>query len=151
MFKFSKTLICNTKNNKIIHNITTFNKYLTSTVEVRKVQNTQSESNESNDYSNNTTPSKVSSQTVNRATNSASNNMVAAAFASLKINEPLKSNNIPTPQTDQRLATATNVNDLLSISSGSGVSRRHALQVLGLMLLDETSLLLLFIVRLCPY
>lgn len=58
------------------------------------------------------------------------NNMVAAAFASLK--SPDTGIDIRTPFTDGKISNAQNVNELLSISEGNGVSRRHALKVLFL-------------------
>lgn len=54
------------------------------------------------------------------------NALVSAAFASLRNENPL--NDIKTPFTDGRISKATTVGELLSISEGSGVSRRHALK-----------------------
>lgn len=54
------------------------------------------------------------------------NSLVAAAFASLKEDTV---GEIRTPFTDTRIAKAATVGELLSISDGSGVSRRHALKV----------------------
>lgn len=57
------------------------------------------------------------------------NRIVEAAFAALH-----DENQISTPSTDDKLAKATTVNQLLSVSEGSGVSRRLALRVMGLIL-----------------
>lgn len=56
-----------------------------------------------------------------------SNSMVTAAFAALKSNS--NEEEIVTPQTDAKLKNAKSVKDLLSISNGIGVSRKHALNV----------------------
>lgn len=53
------------------------------------------------------------------------NLLVNAAFASLQ-NE---NSQIKTPSTDDKLGTAKTVDELLSVSEGNGVSRRHALKV----------------------
>lgn len=53
------------------------------------------------------------------------NRLVDAAFASLQ-NE---NSQIKTPSTDDKLAKAKSVDELLSVSGGNGVSRRHALKV----------------------
>ena len=58
------------------------------------------------------------------------NRMVAAAFASLKPISKLEAE-ISTPVTDEKITKATNVNELLAISEGSGISRRHALKVVS--------------------
>lgn len=52
------------------------------------------------------------------------NRIIQAAFASLH-----EGNQISTPATDDKLSKATTVDELLSVSVGSGVSRRHALRV----------------------
>ncbi|XP_064213833.1 FAST kinase domain-containing protein 4 isoform X1 [Tribolium castaneum] len=52
------------------------------------------------------------------------NNMVAAVFASLQ-------NEVKTPLTDDKISKASDINELLSISEGSGVSRKHALKVVS--------------------
>lgn len=126
MLKLYKTIICNSKSNKVIHNVTSIKNYLSSTVEVRKVQNLQSESNDIND---DTTSTNIKSNLrQNKNLNISNSNMVAAAFASLKTNST-NMKEIPTPVTDNRITEASTVNELLSICQGSGVSRRHALQV----------------------
>lgn len=56
--------------------------------------------------------------------------IVAAAFAALKP-ENADIDNIRTPLTDEKLAGAKTVNQLLDISTGSGISRRHALKVVS--------------------
>lgn len=57
------------------------------------------------------------------------NTMVAAAFASLKSDSKSSDPEISTPLTDRRITNATTIDQLLSISDGTGVSRRHALKV----------------------
>lgn len=57
------------------------------------------------------------------------NTMVSAAFASLKSDGKGSDQEISTPLTDLRITNATTINQLLSISDGTGVSRRHALKV----------------------
>ncbi|XP_050499186.1 FAST kinase domain-containing protein 4 [Diabrotica virgifera virgifera] len=57
--------------------------------------------------------------------------MVAAAFASLNSEEVNSA--IKTPQTDGKLSKATNIEELLSVSEGTGVSRRHALKVVSIL------------------
>lgn len=64
---------------------------------------------------------------VNKFLLKSSNAMVTAAFASINADDD--SNEIKTPQTDAKLASAKSVNDILSISDGVGVSRKHALKV----------------------
>jgi hypothetical protein len=55
------------------------------------------------------------------------NSMVAAVFASLRpSNQDME---IKTPLTDDKISKATNIDELLSISEGTGISRRHALKV----------------------
>ncbi|KAL3270783.1 hypothetical protein HHI36_021307 [Cryptolaemus montrouzieri] len=59
--------------------------------------------------------------------------IVAAAFASLH-NKPIEDEiQINTPNTDQRVANATTVEQLLSISDGEGVSRRLALKIVSVL------------------
>ncbi|KAF2900520.1 hypothetical protein ILUMI_05669 [Ignelater luminosus] len=59
------------------------------------------------------------------------NALVSAAFASLRSENPLS--DIKTPFTDGRISKATTADELLSISEGSGVSRRHALKVVSIL------------------
>lgn len=54
--------------------------------------------------------------------------MIKSVFASIELKD--KSSDIETPLTDQKLDNATTVDELLSVSEGSGVSRKHALKVL---------------------
>lgn len=64
------------------------------------------------------------------------NQMVAAAFASLQddaLLSTVESTEAKTPFTDRRITEAKTVNDLLSISEGSGVSRKHALKVVSIL------------------
>lgn len=53
--------------------------------------------------------------------------MVAAAFEALKSDVDLME--IKTPKTDERVLKAQTIDELLLISEGTGVSRRHALKV----------------------
>lgn len=62
-----------------------------------------------------TAPGKINSQ------------MVAAAFEALKSDVDIME--IKTPKTDERVLKAQSINELLSISEGTGISRRHALKV----------------------
>lgn len=55
------------------------------------------------------------------------NKIVEAAFASLQSKTQKKE--IETPFTDSKIANAKNIEELLSVSEGNGVSRRHALKV----------------------
>lgn len=55
------------------------------------------------------------------------NSMVAAAFAALQ--DDSATHEIQTPRTDERVLNAKSVNELFSISEGSGISRKHALKV----------------------
>jgi len=59
------------------------------------------------------------------------NNLVAAAFASL--NDANQRLDVETPFTDEKISKAQNVDDLLTISNGAGVSRRHALKVVSIL------------------
>lgn len=54
--------------------------------------------------------------------------MIKSVFASIELKD--KSGDIETPLTDQKLENSTTVDELLSVSVGSGVSRKHALKVL---------------------
>lgn len=64
------------------------------------------------------------------------NPKVAAAFATLELDK--KKAIIETPFTDRRIQEAKDVNELLSISNGVGITRRHALKVVSV-LADWTS------------
>ncbi|CAH1176904.1 unnamed protein product [Phaedon cochleariae] len=57
------------------------------------------------------------------------NSMVAAVFDSLKG----ENSQIKTPQTDSKLVEATTVGELLTVTDGNGVSRRHALKVVSIL------------------
>lgn len=63
---------------------------------------------------------------VSKKINTRQSGIVAAAFASL---QKETTHIIKTPSTDDKLYKAKSVNELLSISEGNGVSRRHALKV----------------------
>lgn len=57
--------------------------------------------------------------------------MIKSVFASLELKD--KSSDIETPLTDQKMENATTVDELLSLSAGSGVSRKHALKVVSIL------------------
>lgn len=57
----------------------------------------------------------------------ANRSMVAAAFAALQADK--NGVEIQTPRTDERVQQAKTVDELLAISEGSGISRKHALKV----------------------
>nr|XP_022919922.1 FAST kinase domain-containing protein 3, mitochondrial [Onthophagus taurus]XP_022919923.1 FAST kinase domain-containing protein 3, mitochondrial [Onthophagus taurus] len=73
----------------------------------------------------NVTQEPTTSETIKRR-----NGIVAAAFASLKTAEVTEIN---TPHTDKRIMSATNIEELLSISNGTGISRKHALKVVSVL------------------
>lgn len=122
MFKFyQKLIIQQSKGISRIPSLVCYNGFASSTAaEVNNV-NSQSFSEEEN------RPQLKHSKT---------HNMVRAAFASIH----LEDNNweIRTPATDDKIKNAKSINDLLSISDGTGVSRRHALKVVSV-LSDWTS------------
>ncbi|XP_044764184.1 FAST kinase domain-containing protein 4 [Coccinella septempunctata] len=64
--------------------------------------------------------------------------IVAAAFASLNKDSNKIEVEINTPHTDNKISNATNVDELLSVSNGEGVSRRLALKIVSV-LADWTS------------
>lgn len=55
------------------------------------------------------------------------NRMIKTVFASIALED--SDNGIHTPFTDSKLLNAKSVDELLSISEGSGVSRKHAMKV----------------------
>lgn len=59
------------------------------------------------------------------------NHMVAAAFAALR--SETTTIEIQTPKTDEKVLKAQTVDELLSISEGTGISRRHALKVVSVL------------------
>ncbi|XP_060524160.1 uncharacterized protein LOC132700689 [Cylas formicarius] len=68
---------------------------------------------------------------IEKITNPKRNNLVSVAFASLRTEQALSA--ISTPFTDQKIKKSQTVDDLLSISVGSGTSRRHALKVVSVL------------------
>lgn len=127
MFKISRTLISSSKTNKVLHGFLKCNNFSSSTVEVRKLQHLSSESNDSNEVQS-VTKTNVIVEPRRKIRNANNNNIVAAAFASLKLSNSC-AEEIATPKTDSRITKASSVNELLSLSEGNGTSRRHALQV----------------------
>lgn len=59
--------------------------------------------------------------------------IVTAVFASLGKDNKNYATEISTPHTDQRISNATNVEELLSVSNGQGVSRRIALKIVSVL------------------
>lgn len=102
------------QNTKITANYQNFNRLCLSTISSVELKNVPE----------NNTSAVTSTRTKN--TGEVRNNMVAAVFASLQ-NET--QSHIETPQTDSRISSAGTVNELLSISDGSFISRKHALKV----------------------
>lgn len=78
-----------------------------------------------------TTTQEVKSTETGSFTLKSSNAIVTAAFAALKTEDD--GVEIKTPQTDAKLTNAQSVNDLLAISEGVGVSRKHALKVMSVL------------------
>lgn len=105
MLKIGQILLNNLKSNKSL-NIARYDIYLKSTIAEVKVSEVQDEQQ--------LKPRK------------SQNSMVAAVFASLQEN-----NEIRTPLTDDKISKARNINELLSISKGNGISRQHALKVVS--------------------
>jgi len=62
---------------------------------------------------------------------SKNHNMIKAAFASIHSME--NSWEIKTPATDHKINNAKSIDELLSLSGGTGVSRRHALKVVSVL------------------
>lgn len=148
MFKFSRTLITTSKNKSVLHSFLKCNQFSSASVEVRKVQHLSSESADSHEDQSSIRKTKVLTEQ-GRKPLSANKNMVAAAFASLKSDNSAIKSEILTPNTDNRIAQATTINELLSLSEGNGTSRRHALQVQVLHL--HTNLFFCHLSRLFPY
>ncbi|KAJ8962131.1 hypothetical protein NQ318_018088, partial [Aromia moschata] len=78
-------------------------------------------------------PNIKARRTINRQGGSpkSQNSMVAAAFASLQSAHNFLE--IKTPFTDKKITEATTIDELLSVSEGSGVSRRHAFKVVSIL------------------
>lgn len=110
---FTRVLIRSSKKNSALSPIIRFNSFATTVSPEPKnfVADTDTEEN--------VTKTKIAH--VKRS------GIVAAAFASLQ-KEKLSDTTI-TPFTDSKLEKSTTVNELLSVSEGSGVSRRYALKV----------------------
>lgn len=111
MLKFTRILMQNTK---ITVNYQNFNRLRLSTISSVELKNVP----DNNVSGRSSTPTKNIGEM--------RNNMVAAVFASLQ-NET--QSHIKTPETDSRISSANTVNELLSISDGSLISRKHALKV----------------------
>lgn len=120
MFKISSALVRSTKNNIAFGGVIRLNLYssVTSTAEAKNVQQPPQKDN-----------TKKMSSSVSREKSIANHTIVAAAFASLQSESAIINNGIKTPFTDNKITQAQTVEELLSLSGGSGVSRRHALKV----------------------
>lgn len=114
MLKFTRII----QNTKGAINFLNVSRILYSTASIVELKNADSENGK---VSNTTAVNKQTGDVPFR------NSMVAAAFASLQKESV---NGIETPQTDNRISSANTVQELLSISEGSSVSRKHALKVL---------------------
>lgn len=116
MFKFNQAFIRNSKCYTTLHNFIRHGNLSTTTAEA--VSNI-------NEASHNEKIPKINNGKGFKLHNS----VVAAAFASLQTKSVDSNSEIKTPFTDNRIYNATNINDLLSLSEGTGVSRQHALKV----------------------
>ncbi|CAH0552712.1 unnamed protein product [Brassicogethes aeneus] len=120
MFKFSKILVNCTKNSGRLPSISRIN--LSSSPVVAEVKNPEGED---------VPRSTVAKSNLNQKTQ---HSMVATAFASLNSENVNKINNeINTPHTDTKIASAKTIDEILSISEGNGVSRKHALKVVSVL------------------
>lgn len=124
MLKFTQLVLRSSKNVVAFQNLTrlsTFPSASTATAQTVAIEN---------EIGTKTTTEQVNlseKSKTNQFTVKSSNAMITAAFAALRSEDD--TGEIKTPQTDARLANAQTVNDLLSISDGVGVSRKHALKV----------------------
>ncbi|XP_030756831.1 FAST kinase domain-containing protein 3, mitochondrial [Sitophilus oryzae] len=84
-----------------------------------------------NSNSENFPEKENSSAVTQRSTPKNRNNIVKVAFAS--INLANTSIGIDTPIIDKKIKSATSVDELLSLSQGTGVSRHHALKVVSVL------------------
>ncbi|XP_066248355.1 FAST kinase domain-containing protein 4 [Euwallacea similis] len=80
---------------------------------------------------NSTTNPEEDKEKTSSATPPKPNCMIKTVFASIELQD--KADKIATPFTDNKLEAATTVDELLSISEGNGVSRRHALKVVSIL------------------
>ncbi|XP_018570435.1 protein TBRG4 isoform X2 [Anoplophora glabripennis] len=123
MLKLSHIIVTCSKTKSRLRTLVRFNNF-SSSVPTAELKNNGHNSTES--YIGNQQTSK--NPVINSKANSA---MVAAAFASLQSEHPLP--DIKTPFTDERITKATSIDEILSISEGTGVSRRHALKVVSVL------------------
>lgn len=121
MLKLSQIIVYSSKSMNRLPTLPRYNNFSSSFPTAELKNNGQSTSTET--FKNN-----VKQTTKKLVTNSKANNaMVAAAFASLQSEQSLPE--IKTPFTDDKIIKSTGIDELLSISEGTGVSRRHALKV----------------------
>lgn len=110
MFKFSRALIRVSKSSGVFNRLN----YSTASAELKNAE-------------------------TNRVSRSSTNNIVAAAFASLNMEPQTSASDIKTPFTDGKIEKAKTVDELLSVSNGNGVSRKTALKVVSILAEWSTS------------
>jgi hypothetical protein len=119
MFKLTQTILTKLRSNNANVSVMKCEKYLKSTI--AEAKNTQPNVFE--------TEMEEEQGSKLRKYVKSHNSMVAAVFASLRpSNQDME---IKTPLTDDKISKATNIDELLSISEGTGISRRHALKVVS--------------------
>ena len=114
MFKFTENVVRTTTNHFKFLSLT---RYKYSTLPTAEARSNAFENGELN---------KLGEQNVVRQVLNSKNSLVSAAFDALKTNEHT---DVQVPITDNRILSAKTIDELLSISEGSGVARRHALKV----------------------
>ncbi|KAL1509485.1 hypothetical protein ABEB36_004210 [Hypothenemus hampei] len=120
MINFYKSIILQqSKSIKWIPSLTWYNGFASATIAEVKNINTSSLSEEDK-------PVGVQSKGIGK-----DHKMIKSVFASLQIQD--KSSDIQTPFTDNKLVNAQTIDELLSVSQGTGVSRKHALKVLSIL------------------
>lgn len=115
MLKFSQLIIKYSKNSPSIHSLLRYSS--TPTIAEIKFQ----------PGTDDTPALAVGSKQTLTGSGKINSQMVAAAFEALKSDVDIME--IKTPKTDERVLKAKTIDELLSISEGTGVSRRHALKV----------------------
>jgi hypothetical protein len=117
MFKLTQTILTKLRSNNANVSVMKCEKYLKSTI--AEAKNTQP----------NVFEPEIEEEEGSKSRKyvKSHNSMVAAVFASLRPNN--QDMEIKTPLTDDKISKATNIDELLSISEGTGISRRHALKV----------------------
>lgn len=133
MLKLSQIIVNSSKNKSRLPTLSRFNNFASSYPTAELKNNGQSNSTDTfiRDNVKQTTKKLIANSKANSA-------MVAAAFASLQSEHPLPE--IKTPFTDDKITKATSIDEILSISEGTGVSRRHALKVSGFLCFSYVNL-----------